>query len=70
MMKWLTRLRKYCSGVSSHIKKVLRMSIPFSLEYLFDNAKEKLSNVLQKAFNMAVEEVAKMTREKVIVVDR
>jgi hypothetical protein len=51
-------------------KKVLRISIPFSLEYIFDHAKEKLSSVLQKALNLAVEEVAKMTREKVIVVDR
>jgi len=51
-------------------KKVLRLSIPFSFEYLFDHAKEKLSNVLQKALNMVVEHLARMLGEKVLVVDR
>jgi len=52
------------------LEKVLRVVIPFSLEYLFNHAKEKLRDVLQKALNMAVEELAEMTGEKVIVIDR
>jgi len=51
-------------------EKVLRVVVPFSLEYLFNRAKEKLRDVLQKALNMAVEELAEMMGEKVIVVDR
>ena len=52
------------------VKKLLRVVIPYSLEYLFNYAKEKLKDVLQKALDMAVEELVKMTKEKVIIVDR
>jgi len=51
-------------------KKVMILSISFDLEYLFDYAKEKLHNVLQKALNLAVEELVKTMNEKVIIVDR
>jgi len=52
------------------VEKVLRVVVPYSLEYLFKYAKEKLRDVLQKALDMAVEELAEMLGEKVIVVDR
>ena len=51
-------------------KKTVRLNISYDLEYLFDHAKEKLRNVLQKALNLAVEELVKMMNEKVIIVDR
>jgi len=51
-------------------KKTVKLNILYDLEYLFDHAKEKLRNVLQKALNLAVEELAKKMNEKVIIVDR
>ena len=51
-------------------KKVLVLLTPFSMDYIFNHAKEKLSNILQKALNMAVEELAIMLGEKIIIVDR
>jgi len=51
-------------------KKTVRLNISYDLEYLFDHAKEKLRNVLQKALNLAVEELARKMNEKVIIVDR
>ena len=50
--------------------RVFRFATSFWFDYLFDNAKEKLSSVLQKALNLAVEELMTMIGEKVIVVDR
>lgn len=50
--------------------RLLRIKIPTAFELFFNLAGEKLSKVLQKALNMAVEEVAKMMGEKFIIVDR
>ena len=51
-------------------KKVMMFDVPFDLRFLFEYANEKLHNVLQRALNLAVEELAKTMNEKVIIVDR
>jgi len=51
-------------------EKVIRVGTSYAMEYLFSYAKENMRDVLQKALDMAVEELAKMTNEKVIIVDR
>jgi len=51
-------------------EKVMVLKVSYDLMYLFTYAKEKLRNVLQKALNLAVEELVRLMNEKVIIVDR
>jgi len=51
-------------------EKTMIITIPYDLEYLFDYAKEKLRNVLQRALNLAVEEIAEKMNEAVLIIDR